>query len=270
MQRFLLIENKNFFDKNNIVTVNGINDIPDRNAILFIGSHIRGNYNLNEITKWLSYINKKPYTYVIIAGKSDGILKNTISIPKNIIRIYANNTNYNHEKIKFLPMGSDWRSIASFSKGHIQHTDRPILCYCNFSLNTHSDRKDIFNMLKNKAFIMKENMGMFLKYSISRDAFFDRLGHSKFTICPKGNALDTFRFYDAIYSGSIPIVIMQHFHSYFQDVPVLYLKSKEDFSKLTEKFLLEQYEILSKKLKCEYECLDLQKFIDKINTEFAI
>lgn len=39
MERILLINNKSFFDKHNIKTINSPLDIPDANSILFIGSH---------------------------------------------------------------------------------------------------------------------------------------------------------------------------------------------------------------------------------------
>ena len=90
------------------------------------------------------------------------------------------------------------------------------LCYCNFSLDTHSCRKQIYNSIKNKDFLTIENMGTFLNYSISRDNFFKQLNTSKFTICPKGNAYDTFRFYDCLYCDSIPIVVKLPFHKYFE------------------------------------------------------
>ena len=110
-------------------------------------------------------------------------------------------------------MGSDFRSISSFCKADFNNNERDILCYCNFSLDTHDDRRVVYNLIKNKSFITIENMRTFLNYAISRDDFFLQLGRAKFTICPRGNALDTFRFYDSLYAGSIPIVIRQEFHN---------------------------------------------------------
>ena len=81
MERFLLIRNKNFFDKHNIVTINNTEDIPNKNAILFMGSHVKSINNPKHILKYFDTIFSKPYEYVIIVGKGDGTLKLSINIP---------------------------------------------------------------------------------------------------------------------------------------------------------------------------------------------
>lgn len=266
MERILLIHNKAFFDKHNIKTVNTKFDIPDANAILFIGSHTNSIDRLDHIKKYFEIISKKPYTYVIIVGKGDGTLY-LDKIPKNIKYIFATNTTYYHPIIKFLPMGSDFRSISSFKKGDINNKERNILCYCNFSLDTNKSRINIFNYIKNKPFITFENMGTFLKYSISRDTFFERLGHSKYTICPRGNAADTFRLYDSIYAGAIPIVVREQFHNLkiFANIPILFLNNENDFKNLTQEFLEKKYLEFMPKLKNYYETLDFHWMVRAID-----
>lgn len=272
MERFLLINNKTCFDSNNIHTVTSTHKdaIPNRNCILFIGSHTRSLDNLNHVQKYFDAIREKAYGYIILVGKGDGILNNNLNIPCNVKYIYATNTNFKHDKIKFLPMGCDFRSIKSFSKANINNNKRDILCYCNFSLNTHSSRNHVYDLLKNKSFITIENMGEFLNYSISRDEFFKKLGTSKFVLCPRGNAMDTFRLYDTIYAGAIPIVVKETFHdsSFFQGIPILYLENNEAFKNLTESFLNEKYDELVKYKKTYYEGLDFKAFIHKLTVEF--
>ena len=268
MERILLMHNKSFFDKHNIKTINSPFDIPNANSILFIGSHTNSIDRFEHIKKYCNILSTKPYVYIIIIGKGDGILY-LDSIPKNIKYIFATNTNYYDPIIKFLPMGSDFRSISSFKKGNINNKERNILCYCNFSLNTHESRVNIFNYIKDKKFITFENMGIFLKYSISRDTFFERLGNSKFTICPRGNALDTFRLYDSIYAGSIPIVVKEHFHDLkiFENIPILFLNNESDFKDLTSEFLKKIYIELAPKLKNYYKSLDFNIIIREMKAQ---
>ena len=104
-------------------------------------------------------------------------------------------------------------------------------------------------------------------YSISRNKFFQRLSDSKFVICPRGAAPDTFRFYDSIYAGAIPIIVKEKYHDeeYFDDIRILFLGSIKDFKSLTEEFLNEQYELLSPKLKNYYEGIDFNHFFKKLN-----
>ena len=264
MNRFLLINNKLFFDKNNVFTLNENMEIPNKNCILFIGNHSCSINDKNFINKYLKIIKEKNFNYIIILGKGDCMIDKNIDIPKNIKYIYANNINYNHPIIKFLPMGSDFRSIQSFSKANIENKNRNILCYCNFSLNTHNDRKKIYTIVKDNKDILIENMGTFLNYSIDRDTFFKKLSNSKFVICPRGNALDTFRFYDTIYAGAIPIVVKENFHNehYFKDIPILFLNNIDEFKLLNNTFLNNKYNLLECQLKTYYNNLDFQKWIE--------
>jgi len=271
MEKILLIYNKEFFDNHNIISVDSIDNIPDFDSILFIGSHNSSVNDLDYINEYLDIISKKPYKYIILIGKSDGMLNKNINIPNNIMYIYANNINFDHNKIKFLPMGCDFRSISSFSKANLYNNDK-ILCYCNFSLNTHPVRKEIYEIIKNKSFIKFENMQTFLNYSISRDEFFSQLGKSKFVICPRGNAIDTFRFYDTLYSGAIPIVVREHFHKlhFFENKPILYLENVNEFKNLTEEFLNKKYDELIKYKENNYLSLDFNIFINNLKQQLKI
>ena len=106
----------------------------------------------------------------------------------------------------------------------------------------------------------------FWNYSISRDDFFKQLGRSKFVLCPVGNANDTFRFYDTIYSGAIPIVVKQYYHDLpiFEGVPILYLNNYEEFKNLTEDFLNKKYDELIPYKKKYYPNFDFSNFISNI------
>ena len=163
-------------------------------------------------------------------------------------------------------MGSDFRSIKSFSKLNIDNNNRNILCYSNFSINTHIKRRLVYKLIKDKKFIKFDHMGKFLNYNISRDQFYTNLSNSKFVICPRGAALDTFRFYDTIYAGAIPIVVKQYFHNsyFFKDVPILFMDDEKDFEKLSEKFLENKYKELINKRKSYYKNLDMNNFINKL------
>ena len=269
MENLLLINNKSFFDKNQITTIGQNTDITSA-SILFLGNHngCYGQLNRNIITKLFNDISHFNKNYIIIIGKTDDNFFENIAIPKNIIKIYANNIIYDHDIIKFLPIGRDFRSINQFNIP--QQSEKKNLCYCNFSLDTHPCRKTIFDSIKDKNFLTIENMGTFLNYSISRDDFFKQLNTSKFTLCPKGNAYDTFRFYDCLYCDSIPIVVRLPFHKYFEDLPILFLKSEEDFKDLTAEFLNQKYDELSLKKKKYYKELDFNYWILNIKNELNI
>jgi hypothetical protein len=256
-----------FFIKNNIIIINNFDTIPEKSSVLFVNAKLLIN-NINNIQIYLNKIKETPHTYIIILDKTDKMLDKDIIIPNNIKYIYSNNINYDHNKIKFIPMGRDFRSISNYIIPNLNH-ERTILCYCNYSLNTHKIRKKIFYLLKDKKFIKFENMGRFLNYSITRDKFFERLINSKFTICPRGNAYDTFRFYDSIYSGSIPIVIREAYHNNkcFDNIPILFLKNVKCYKNLTKDFLNKKYRELSPMISNYYPGLDFNWWINNIKNE---
>jgi len=273
MDDILLLLNRKYFDRQGIISLESEDDIPDFNAVLFLGNH-RSTFNFGGLKKYLKAIESKPFTYSIICGKTDGRLNKNIDIPKNVKRIYCNNVDYAHDVIKFLPMGRDFRAIKSFHKND-KPRKRDILIYGNFSVNTSWLRKAIYLFTKDNPLYTLENIGSRGKngqkrsWFMSNDKFFERLRSSKFVMCPRGTAPDSFRFYDALYCGAIPVVIKDPMYDQFDhsELPILFLDHQKDFQKITEDFLNEQYNILSKKIKPYYKILDFNHWIEKIKKE---
>jgi hypothetical protein len=197
--------------------------------------------------------------FKLALGKGDYVIESSFAelIPKNLLWILANNVNVKHEKIRYLPMGRDFRNMEFLSHSS-PTTLKTTLCYCNFSRNTHPIREDIYSALKSKDFIEFEHMGNFLEYSMPRDNFLKRLASAKFSICPRGNAIDTFRLWDSLYVGTIPIVIKEAvFHEMIDDLPILFLKDIADFERLNAADLELIYQsYLHKKFNYSKLCLD--------------
>jgi hypothetical protein len=273
MEDILLLFNEGFFHKHGVLSIDTVSDIPDCDSVLFLGNH-RYTFNPQKILDFFEAISRKPFTYSIICGKTDHCLSKDIEIPRNIKKIYCNNVDYLHDVIKFLPMGRDFRARDCFVQNS-QARDRDILVYGNFSLNTSWIRKAIYLFIKDNPIYTLENIGLRGKkqkkrsWFMSNEDFFSKLIRSKFVICPRGTAPDSFRFYDTLYCGAIPIVIKDPMYDQFDhsELPILFLDHQKDFQKITENFLNEQYNILSKKIKPYYATLDLDYWMEKIKSE---
>ena len=250
----------------NISSLNKLVDIPQKNSIIFVGYKDRPFYpkeKLNKVMEHLSADQYKKYKYIIITSINDVGLKpeDLNFIPDNVLEIYTPNVSYIHDKIKTLPLGLSFRMCEFYDKMNITNEDRPILCYSNFSIDTHADRQKTYNYIKNKDFITFQHMGKWLNYSISGNQYIEKLNKSKFVICPRGNGLDTFRFYEALYCGAIPILPKEnHLHDRFNNLPILFLDKTEDYAKLTKEYLEDKYIELSKLKKDYYQELDLDEF----------
>lgn len=81
--------------------------------------------------------------------------------------------------------------------------------FCSFvgSL-THNTRTSMFNYLKDdELFYFKVNDWSWNIEKQKEDHFIDIISRSKFTLCPRGYGAQSFRFYEALQLGSVPIYI---------------------------------------------------------------
>jgi hypothetical protein len=273
MKDILLLFNSEFLESKGLISIYSETDVPENNSVLFIGNH-KCTFNPKDIEKYFDAIASKPFNYSIVCGKTDGCIDKNISIPSNVKKIYCNNVDYAHDIIKFLPMGRDFRARECFSNNY-KSEEKNVLAYANFSLNTHWTRKAIHLFIKDNPLYTLENIGNRGKqrqkrsWFMSNEDFFNRLRSSKFVVCPRGTAPDSFRFYDSLYSGAIPIVIKHPMYDQFDhsELPILFLDHQKDYQKITEDFLNKQYRILSKKIKPYYKTLDFNYWIKRIKNE---
>ena len=113
MENILFKNNDIFFIINDIIIINDYDIIPDKSSVLFV-NNINLNKDINNIEIYLNKLKEYSHRYIIILDKSDFMLSENISIPDNVKYIYSNNIIYDHFKIKFIPMGRDFRSISNY------------------------------------------------------------------------------------------------------------------------------------------------------------
>ncbi len=216
-----------------------------RSNKIFVGYFDRSFDSLDLLHDLFAEIEKHPQTqFEVLVGKGDYILGEELSdkIPENVDALFINNMNIDNSRLRYLPMGRDFRSIDVF-KNRTPCNKKKSLCYCNFSVSTHPVRQQIPQMIEDKPFILKQHLGDFLNYSITREEFFDTLESSKYCICPRGNAFDTFRMWDSLYSGTIPIVVREAvYHDLLDDLPILFLDGYEEIEQLNEAMLESKYD----------------------------
>jgi hypothetical protein len=84
--------------------------------------------------------------------------------------------------------------------------------------------------------------------------YFEQVATSKFVICPPGNGPDTYRMWEVLMIGSIPIVIQSSMIDHFtHDLPIV---AVSHYLELTEEMLKEKYEQISN---TTYTCNYLRK-----------
>ena len=89
-----------------------------------------------------------------------------------------------------------------------------------------------------------EHVGLNQNRDLSESTFYnyyETIAKTKFMICPRGCGLDTYRLWDCLYLGCIPIVVKYDGYRDFEDLPILFIEKWEDYLTLTEDYLNQKY-----------------------------
>lgn len=185
-------------------------------------------------------ISKVPENYLEI-DYYDKINKEVIPIiEQNNLYIFTHSVSINHPRIFFVPIGV----FPRFDHFHLKTINKDILCYANFGLAIHrwfgNPRQQVLDIINNKDFIIKENIEdthILNRNGLDFHSFYYKISKSKFAICPRGCGIDTYRLWDCIALGCIPIVEKYEGHAAFSDLPILFLDNIDAFANLTEDYL---------------------------------
>lgn len=221
--------------------------------------------SMDDVAAVAKQLNRELAGRLLVLGKSDLELGDELmSYFSNLdIALFGNNFNSADPRAHYLPMGRDFRGKETHSLPPSAKKDK--LVYCNFSLNTHSVRPKVWEAIRSKPFVCSQHMGEYLDYSLSHQEFYSQLASSKFCIAPRGNAIETFRMWDCLCVGTIPIVVREALlYQDLEDLPILFLDSYEQFSDLTESGLEAVYtDMLSRDW--NYEKLRLSYWLNRIS-----
>jgi hypothetical protein len=157
---------------------------------------------------------------------------------KHIHHVFAQNCDANIkyiDKITLLPIGlanSMWKHgdvlslYKTISKSY-NHSKTKNL-YVNINPATYHYRKDVLDHLtQSKKFNVEHTPKPFNEY-------LQELSEYRFSLCVRGNGLDTHRFWESIYMGVIPVIIhnkttcMSNFVAYLKKLNVPFYEIKED------------------------------------------
>ena len=178
-------------------------------------------------------------------------------IPSQISKVYTVNLNINKSNLINIPLGLG----NHFSKKNLQVLNfsnltnekffkNKIDMYLNFNLNTnYSVRSKAFRLYKDKDWVKVGGMDLSLR------TYKKNLENSTFVLCPPGNGPDTHRVWEALYSGSIPIVLNSPTFKGYDNLPILKLNSLNKIShELLSDYLLnlENKDISFEKISLNY------------------
>jgi hypothetical protein len=181
-------------------------------------------YELDDI-----FLSERPKCVKTIFGpNATSINKSVVKIPLGLGPPYCNLT----------PKVEDIKLLNTFQT-------RTKLLYTNFRTNTYPlERKPLLDYCLNlKNFSITIANYDFLNSDEKIKNYLHDLIQHKFTLCPRGNGIDTHRLWEALYCRTIPIVKYEYAYSNFKDLPILFVN---DWTEITEDYLQNKYEEMMK------------------------
>lgn len=228
------------WDKTKLTKTSSIKD----NSIIYfnMGDGIR------DYTKLLDFISKSSNKkYVLLADGGDGHLQ-PLDLPNNILHVYCPNFRFYHPRYSPFPRGVQKHCYAEYLKLNVENIKKNKNLYCNFNPGSYNiERMYDFSYWQNQNWVKTEN-------NISQSDYFLNLYEHKFNICTIGSGsllchgypADTYRMYETILCGGIPIArrhFLTEFLKYNLQLPILLVNSWEE---VTIEKLEKEYEFLSK------------------------
>lgn len=143
-----------------------------------------------------------------------GTLSTFQEVPENITKWFCCNVNVQHPKIVPIPFGIPDNSPIELME-QLWHRPKRKLLYVNFQENT-IERQYLNQHFSGCSWATTQ-------FSIlPREQYLKEMAEHQFVLCPFGNGRDSYRIYEALYMGCIPIVQDSIFaSSLFYNMPVL-------------------------------------------------
>lgn len=221
-----------------------------------------------DFKKNIKNIKKK---FILISHHSDKCINSSYrSILKNryLIRWYAQNNMYKHPKIIPIPIGLEdmWRYNNGIVRDFkylrkLKVKKKPKILY-GFNIQTNKKKRI-------KAYVALKKIELADKFVGTSKAYRKELNKYMFVASPEGNGIDCHRTWEALYLGTIPVVVTKKFHNQFKNLPILILDKWNDLNKFDSSRLLKIYSKQKKKIKlCKYIWFNYWK--KRIKNDFKI
>ena len=227
----------------------------------------------NSNFEWRNKIMTRPHRglKLLISGHSDHSIHDAHVDFYNPSVWFATNKQTSNPNVIALPLGianltneTCMHPICGDPHCIIQVRNETILCknlvYMNFNISTYpKERQRVYDLFCHKEWVSIGNIANTLE---ARTNFLRDIKAHAFTLCPRGNGIDTHRLWETLYIGSIPIVKRDVAMNEFNDLPICFVN---DWCDVTVEFL-EKERIRIKN--ADHYCMDKLKigyWISKIN-----
>lgn len=232
------IYDRNYYNKYITSKLDNVLFINEDNSKLF--NSIKNNKNIifakveyldYFVSAILPFLNEK---FILITHNGDMSSGNNNTILNNnlLVKWYGQNMNNISNKTHGIPIGlmnKIWNMSDVDVIDNCRYNPKIKLLYLNFTF-TNPNRKNIQECLLNNGFSKNNHL--------SWNKYIEELSSYKFAASPPGNGIDCHRTWECLYLGVIPIVLESNEMSFFDDLPILFVKS---YNIITKEYLEKIY-----------------------------
>ena len=175
----------------------------------------------------------------LITHQSDISIDKSIFNKKSLCISKWFSVNVNIDKIDLIPIpigisndhpknltSKDFEKIINTKEIFFKNKSNTELLYVNFQKSTNfNEREGIYNHFSNHDWALVQEP------SQEKSVYIEKLKSIQFTLTPFGNGVDTHRFWEALYCGSIPVVKKHLTYTYANELPVLFVDNYHEISK---------------------------------------
>jgi hypothetical protein len=169
-----------------------------------------------------------------------------LSLHENITALYAHSVGRLYPNVHMVPIGRDFKHTRVFKEvDRFDKMNKSILCYYNVTLPPKVFhwygfvRTQIYEMVSKKEFVTCKKCDVHPRTYSEEDirSYYHDLAKSKFSICPRGAGIDTYRLWDSIHMGCIPIVEKYEGYQQFENLPILFIDHWSEIETFSAEFL---------------------------------
>ena len=177
------------------------------------------------------------HKFILLTHNSDhpaNVIHSKYLNDNKLIAWFAQNPGFEHNKLIPIPIGFEnpiWFPIKLKYIRNVKESNlipwnkRKYLLYINFNSNTNPKAREyLLSLYSNipNVFINKQR--------VDYSTYMSHIENSKYVLCPRGNGLDTHRYYETILMGSIPVVENSTLYPIFIQSTTLILSSFKDLT----------------------------------------
>ena len=163
---------------------------------------------------------------ILITHESDYPItkKVFLSKPSCISKWFGINVFYKDENLIPIPIGVPGKFTEFYDKS-FNYQDNAFdkkldKIYINFRDNTNNKERSGL-----KSFFEKKDWAVVDKNKIDPDEYQNNLKKYKYNLCPIGNGVDTYRIWETLVAGSIPVTKKHNALNSFEKFPIIFLES---------------------------------------------